>query len=92
MRPLPAAPRRRPFPVFSSNSRSNVERVWRVRKNHTWIDARLKPAADTAGFELQFFYDGTLVLSRVCATREAAEAHANYQLRELQRAGWNSHW
>jgi hypothetical protein len=68
------------------------ERVWRARKNHTWIDAQLKPAADAAGFELQFFYDGSLVLIRTCATREAAVAHAEQQLRDLQRAGWNSHW
>jgi hypothetical protein len=68
------------------------ERVWRARKNHTWIDAQLRPAANAAGFELQFFYDGALVLSRVLRTREDAVAHADRQLRELQRAGWNSHW
>ena len=68
------------------------ERVWRARKNHTWIDAQLRPAANAAGFELQFFYDGALVSSRVLRTREDAVAHADRQLRELQRAGWNSHW
>jgi hypothetical protein len=68
------------------------ERVWRARKQHTWIDAQLKPAPDAAGFELQYFYDGNLVLTRICLTREAAVAHAAQQLGELQRAGWNSHW
>ena len=68
------------------------ERVWRARKHHTWIDAQLKPAAGATGFELQFFYDGNLVLTRICPTREAAVAHAERQLGELQRAGWNSHW
>jgi hypothetical protein len=72
--------------------RSRVgERVWRARKNHTWIDAQLREV-DGAAFELMFFYDGSLVLSRVCATREDAVARADQQLRELQRAGWNSHW
>ena len=69
-----------------------AERIWRARKHHTWIDAQLRPAADAAGFELQFFYDGALVLNRTCPTREDAVAHAARQLRELQRAGWNSHW
>ena len=66
------------------------ERVWRARKNHTWIDAQLHAAVE--GVELQFYYDGSLVLSRVWPTREDAVAHANRQLRELQRAGWNLHW
>lgn len=67
------------------------ERVWRVRKNHTWIDAHVN-ASGTSGYELQFFYDGRLVLSRVWPTREGAIAYAAQQLRELQRAGWNTHW
>jgi hypothetical protein len=67
------------------------ERLWRARKNHTWIDAQLRtPAAST--FELQCFYDGGLVFTRTWTTREAAMAHADALLRELQRAGWNTHW
>ena len=69
-----------------------AERVWRARKHHTWIDARLTPAADAVGFELQFFYDGALVMRRVWPTRDAAIAHASEQLGNLQRAGWNTHW
>ena len=68
------------------------ERVWRARKHHAWIDAQLHPSSDGTGFELQFFYDGSLVLNRVWPTREDAVAHADRQLRDLQRAGWNSHW
>lgn len=68
------------------------ERVWRARKNHTWIDAQVRTSEDLTGFELQFFYDGSLVLTRIWPTREDAVAHADRQLRELQRAGWNSHW
>jgi hypothetical protein len=52
----------------------------------------LQPSADRTGFELRFFYDGTLVLSRFWPTRQEAVAHADQQLRELQRAGWNTHW
>jgi hypothetical protein len=71
---------------------AGVERVWRARKHHTWIDAQVRPSADPAGVELQVFYGGALVLSRVWPNREDAVAHALRQLHELQRAGWNTHW
>ena len=67
-------------------------RVWRVRKNHTWIDARLLDRPQTRDVELQFYYDGTLVFSRQCATRDAAIAQAASYLKNLERAGWNTHW
>ena len=67
-------------------------RVWRVRRNHTWIDARMRDRADANGVELQFFYDGTLVLVRRCRTRDEAVADAGVYLQNLQRAGWNTHW
>jgi len=78
------------------------ERVWRVRKHHVWIDAQLlgcrteggaaAVADDPSGVELQFFYDGQLLLASRWATREEALADASTRLRELQRAGWNTHW
>ena len=71
---------------------TDVIRVWRVRKNHTWIDARLLDAAHTGGVELQFFYDGALVVARKWPSRESALADADGQLRDLERAGWNTHW
>jgi hypothetical protein len=67
-------------------------RVWRARKNHTWIDARLRHRADCGDVELQFFYDGMLVFARQCASRDAAIATADAYLKNLQRAGWNTHW
>jgi hypothetical protein len=69
-----------------------AERVWRVRKNHTSIDAQVRDCPDSSGVEVQFFYDGTLVLARRWPSRERALAHAADQLRDLQRAGWNTHW
>ena len=71
---------------------NDTVRVWRVRKNHTWIDARLHERTQTRDVELQFFYDGTLVLARQCATRDAALAQAEVYLKNLERAGWNAHW
>jgi hypothetical protein len=67
-------------------------RVWRVRKNHTWIEARLLDAVHTGGIELQFFYNSTLVFARHCASRDDAVAAAEIYLGNLERAGWNAHW
>ena len=66
---------------------SRVERIWRVRKHHTWIDVQLRDDR-----ELQFFYDGALVFERQWPTRDAALRFAAERLGELQRAGWNPHW
>lgn len=67
-------------------------RVWRLRKNHTRLDARLSDCAASTDVELRFFYDGMLIHARRWPSREDALSHADRQLRELQRAGWNTHW
>ena len=67
-------------------------RVWRLRKNSTWLDARLSGSADAGAVELKFFRDNALISSRSWPTREDAMADAERHLRELQRAGWNTHW
>jgi hypothetical protein len=67
-------------------------RLWRVRKDHTWVDARIRTRAEAGGVELQFFYDGALLVARTWPSRESALAEADGQLRELERAGWNTHW
>jgi hypothetical protein len=71
---------------------SGEARVWRLRKNSTWLDARLSDNTGNAGVELQFFRDNTLISSRRWPSREEAMADADRQLRELERAGWNTHW
>jgi hypothetical protein len=71
---------------------SEPVRVWRARKDHTWVDARIRESPGSGGVELQFFYDGALVVARTCPTRESALTEAEGQLRDLQRAGWNTHW
>ena len=67
-------------------------RVWRLRKNSTWLDARIDEASSTDGVELQFFRDNTLISARRWPSRDEAIADAERQLRDLQRAGWNTHW
>jgi len=71
---------------------SEPVRVWRVRKDHTWVDARIRECRDAGGVELQFFYDGALMVARKWPSRESALTEAEQQLRDLQRAGWNTHW
>lgn len=67
-------------------------RVWRMRRNSTSIDAQIRDSDTPPGAEIRYFYDGTPVYSRQCATRELALTDADQRLRELQRAGWASHW
>ena len=69
-----------------------AERVWRVRKHHTWIDAQVRDCVDPAGVEIRFFYDGSLVFAQRWTTREEALSCAAGHLRDLQRAGWVTHW
>jgi hypothetical protein len=66
------------------------ERLWRVRKNHTWIDAQAHDVAD--GVEVGFAYDGARIYTRRFPSREIAMREAERTLRELQRAGWVTHW
>lgn len=69
-----------------------AQRVWRLRKNHTWLDARLHECEESDAVEVQFFYDGRMLWTRRWPSRQRALEHADEQLRELQRAGWNTHW
>ena len=67
-----------------------AERLWRVRKNHTSIDAHI--SARGVGVEIRYFYDGEPVLSQQWPTRQLALTDAATRLRDLQRAGWTTHW
>ena len=71
---------------------SDQVRVWRLRKNSTWLDARLSESTEDAGVELRFYRDNSRISSPRWPSREEAMTDAERQLRELQRAGWNSHW
>jgi hypothetical protein len=68
------------------------ERLWRLRKDSTWIDARVRQHAGSTDVELQFYYDGMMVFARRWPSRDAAVAEAEEQKREFQRAGWTPHW
>ena len=61
-----------------------------MRKDHTWIDAQV--ASARAGVDLRFSLDGEPMVSQRFASRALAEADATRRLRDLQRAGWTTHW
>jgi len=67
-------------------------RVWRLRKDHTWIDAQIRECPESGEVEIRFFYDGALLLARRWPSREQALTHATDRLRDLQRVGWTTHW
>jgi hypothetical protein len=76
----------------TADAAASAERIWRVRKNHTWIDARIRDCQGSPRVELAFFYDGERLFSTECPSREAAIDQAASRLRDLQRAGWSTHW
>jgi len=68
------------------------ERLWRVRREHAWIDAQISGSGRPAGARADFFYDGSRIFSREFQSRELAIGDAEERLRHLQRVGWNTHW
>jgi len=80
----------RPEALEGRNPQS--QRLWRVRRQGAWIDARLRDAAAPGDVELQYFYDGQLLVATQWRTRDEAVAEADVRLRDLQRVGWTLHW
>jgi hypothetical protein len=66
------------------------ERLWRVRRRHAHIDALLR--ARGGAWDLRFTRNDRVLMTQEFADRAAAYAAAETRLRELQRAGWNTHW
>jgi hypothetical protein len=66
------------------------ERLWRARRRHHYIDALVRDS-DT-GSVLEFRRNGRSLVTWRFDTRAVASAEAMTRLRDLQRAGWNTHW
>ena len=90
--PNPRSARLQPSEGSARIQPSGTERLWRVRKQGAWIDARLRESDASPGVELSYFYDGQLVIATEWPTREDAIGDADVKLRDLQRAGWTTHW
>lgn len=72
--------------------RSNDLRIWRLRKRHLYVDATLRPVADTGEWDLEVYYGLTLTSSKRCATRNEAVDEGRARRAELEREGWTFHW
>jgi hypothetical protein len=67
-----------------------IERLWRARRRHTYIDAFVRES--TVGCLLEFRRNGRSLMTWRFPTRDEASAEALTRLRDLQRVGWNTHW
>jgi len=63
------------------------ERLWRVRKRQQTVDAILRDDV-----MLEFVMNGKRVIVRRCASRSQAIKAATEKRKELERAGWATHW
>jgi len=61
-----------------------------VRRRHDHIDATLR--ATRNAWTLRFFRNDRLLLAWRFAAESDARAEATSRRRELERAGWVSHW
>jgi hypothetical protein len=68
-------------------SKPERERLWRLRKRQQIIDAILRE-----GVTLEFVMNGKRVTARRCASRAQAIKAATEKRKELERAGWATHW
>ena len=68
-----------------------TKRLWRLRKLHDTVDAKLRELPD-GGIEVQFFYNGSFAYARRVDTRAEAIGEARSKRAELEREGWNFHW
>ena len=67
-----------------------AERLWRLRKRQQNIDAVLRDTDE--GVTLEFAMNGQHLTTRRCRSRAQALTEATEQRKELERAGWTTHW
>ena len=66
------------------------ERLWRLRKRQQTIDAILRNRA--GALALEYTMNGRRLTVRPYTSRAKAIATATEKLKELERAGWATHW
>jgi hypothetical protein len=65
-------------------------RLWRMRRRHDHIDATLAAAGEA--WELTYLRNDRPMLAWRYGDADEARAEADTRRRELERAGWVSHW
>lgn len=69
------------------------ERLWRVRKRQQSIDAIVRDGpGDDGQVTLEFVMNGKPVTARRWPSRAQAVKAATEKRKELERAGWATHW
>jgi len=68
------------------------ERLWRLRKRQQSIDAFVHKSDDDDGVTLEFSMNGKRLTARRWPSRAQAVRAATDQRKELERAGWATHW
>jgi hypothetical protein len=76
--------------MMPTTADAHATRLWRARRRHDHVDAVVAEAAGQ--WTLQFLLNDRLIVSWPFPTRDDAAAEADARLRDLQRAGWNTHW
>jgi len=76
--------------ALMNHAMREFERLWRLRRRHAHIDALLRPR--DGAWDLRFTRNERVLLTQEFPDRESACAAAEARLRELQRAGWTTHW
>ena len=64
-----------------------TSKLWRLRKRQQSIDAILRDDVT-----LQFVMNGKHMTARRCGSRAQAVNAATEKRKELERAGWATHW
>jgi hypothetical protein len=65
-------------------------RIWRLRRRHDHVDA--VAVRHGAGWALRYLWNDRVLLVRLYRTPGALRAEARSRRRELERAGWTTHW
>jgi hypothetical protein len=74
-----------------SSAGSTSSRIWRLRKRQQTIDALLHQGANSS-VTLEFVLNGRRITARAWPTRREAVKAAVEKRKELERAGWATHW
>jgi hypothetical protein len=69
-----------------------TSRLWRLRKRQQSIDAIVREHDDDGDVTLEYVMNGKRVTARRWPSRAQAEKAATEKRKDLERAGWATHW
>jgi hypothetical protein len=75
-----------------TSSGESIQRLWRLRKRHHYVDAELRALAGMDDVELRYLFNGERAYNRRWPDRALAVQEAADKRAELEREGWVFHW